>query len=105
MGFPGSSDGKEPACNAGDLGSIPWVEKIPWRREWLPMPLFLPEESHGQMSLAGYSPWGPKELDTTEQLTLYLLGSELKVTQSCRLFASPWTIQSMEFSRPEYWNG
>ena len=82
MGFPGSSDGKEPACNAGDLGSIPWVEKIPWRREWLPTPLFLPEESHGQRSLAGYSPWGPKELDTTEQLTLYLLGSELKVTHS-----------------------
>ena len=102
MGFPGSSDGKEPACNAGDLGSVPWVEKIPWRREWLPTPLFLPEEFHGQRSLAGYSPWGPKELDTTEQLTLYLLGSELKVTQSRRLFASPWTIQSMEFSRPEY---
>ena len=66
MGFPGSSDGKEPACNAGDLDSVPWVEKIPWRREWLPTPLFLPEEFHGQRSLAGYSPWGPKELDTTE---------------------------------------
>ena len=36
----------------------PWVRKIPWRREWLPTPLFLPGEFHGQKSLAGYSPWG-----------------------------------------------
>ena len=34
----------------------PWVGKIPWRREWLPTPVFLPEEFHGQRSLAGYSP-------------------------------------------------
>ena len=41
-----------------------------WRREWLPTLVFLPEEFHGQRSLLDYSPWGPKELDTTEQLTL-----------------------------------
>ena len=34
----------------------PWVEKIPWRREWLPTAVFLPGESHGQRSLVGYSP-------------------------------------------------
>ena len=45
------------------------VGKIPWRREWLPIPVFLPEEFHGQRRLAGYSPWGRKELDTTERLT------------------------------------
>ena len=45
--FPGSSDGKESACNAGELGSIPRVGKIPWRREWLPTPVFLPGELHG----------------------------------------------------------
>ena len=39
----------------------------PWRREWLPTPVFLPRESHGQKSLAGYSPWGRKESDTTER--------------------------------------
>ena len=39
--------------------------KIPWRREWLPTPVFLPGKSHGQRSLVGYSPWGHKELDTT----------------------------------------
>ena len=40
-----------------------------WRREWHPTPIFLPGEFHGQRSLAGYSPWGCKESDTTEQLT------------------------------------
>ena len=40
------------------------------RREWLPTPVFLLGESHGQRNLAGYSPWGHKESDTTEQLTL-----------------------------------
>ena len=42
------------------------VRKIPWRRAWRPTPVFLPEESHGQRSLAGYSPWGLKESDMTE---------------------------------------
>ena len=50
----------------------PWVRKIPWRREWLPTPVFLPGEFHGQRSLVGYSPWGCKELDMTEQLTFTL---------------------------------
>ena len=43
-----------------------WVRKIPWRREWQPTPVFLPRESHGQRSLADYSPWSYKELDMTE---------------------------------------
>ena len=46
----------------------PWVEKIPWRRDWLSTPVFLPGEFHEQRSLAGYSPWGSIESDTTEQL-------------------------------------
>ena len=66
LGFPGGSEVKASASNAGDLGSIPGLG----RREWLPTPVFLPGESHGQRSLAGYSPWGPKESDMTEQLTL-----------------------------------
>ena len=49
----------------------PWFEKI-WRREWQPTPVFLPGKSHGQRSLVGHSPWGLKESDTTEQLTLPL---------------------------------
>ena len=46
-----------------------WVGKIPWRREWLPTPVFWPGESHGQRSLVGCSPWGHKESDTSEQLS------------------------------------
>ena len=48
----------------------PWVKKILWRKEWQPTPVLLPEESHGQRSLSGYSPWGLKESNTTEQLSL-----------------------------------
>ena len=48
----------------------PWVRKIPWRRVRQPIPVFLPEESHGQRSLAGYSSWGRKQLDMTERLTV-----------------------------------
>ena len=46
-----------------------WVRKIPWRRKWQPIPVFLPGEFHGQRSLADYSPWGRQESDMTEQLT------------------------------------
>ena len=54
------------------------VGKIPWRREWLPTPVFLPGKSREQKSLAVYSPWGCKELDTTERLTLSLALGWLK---------------------------
>ena len=112
--FPGSSDGKASAYNAGDLvrslgwedplekemathssilaWKIPWTEEpgrlqsiglqrvehdwatslslftfMHWRRKWQPTPVFLPGESQGQGSLVGCSPWGRKELDTTER--------------------------------------
>ena len=45
-----------------------WVRKIPWRRKWQPTPAFLPGKSHGQRSLADYSPWGCKELGMTEYI-------------------------------------
>ena len=47
-------------------------QEDPWEREWLPTPVFLLGKFHGQRRLAGYSPWGRKELDTTEQLHLHL---------------------------------
>ena len=68
-GFPGCASGKEPArqCRrCKRLGFDPWVRMIPWRRARQPAPVFLPGESHGQRSLAGYSPWGRTESDTTE---------------------------------------
>jgi len=60
--------GKESACQCRRCGFDPWVGKIPWRRKWQLTPIFLPGESHGQRSLAGYSPWDHKESDTTERL-------------------------------------
>ena len=57
---------KNPPANAGDIKQFDsWVGKIPWRRKWQPTPVFLPGESHRQRSLAGYSPWGPKESGMT----------------------------------------
>ena len=54
--------------------SMGWED--PWRRKWQPTPVFLPGESYGQRSLAGYSPWGHKEWDMAEQLTDYILDGE-----------------------------
>ena len=53
-------------------GFNPCVEKIPWRREWQPTPVFLLREVHGQRNLVGYSPWDHKESDTTERLFFLL---------------------------------
>ena len=60
--------GKEPACQCRRQGFNPWVRKIPWRRAWQPIPVFLPGESCGQRSLVRYSLWGRTESDTTERL-------------------------------------
>ena len=75
MGFPGGSDSKESACNAGDLGSIPGLGRSP-EKEMAPHPVFLPGESHGQRRLAGYSIWSRKELNMTKQLTISLFFSD-----------------------------
>ena len=66
MGFPGGSDGKESACNAGDLGSIPGLGRSPAGGNGNPLHYSGLENPHGQRSLVGYSPGGCKELDTTE---------------------------------------
>ena len=68
MYFPGGSDGRASAYNAGDSGSIPGLGRSPRRRKWQPTPLLLPGKFHRWRSLVGYSPWGSKELDTTERL-------------------------------------
>ena len=66
MGFLGSSAGKETACNAGDLGSIPGLRRSPGGGHGNPFQYFYLENLHGQRNLADYSPWGHKELDRTE---------------------------------------
>ena len=65
LGFPCGLAGKESACNGEDLGLIPGLGRFPWRRQRLPTLFFWPGEFHGL-----YSPWGHKESDTTEQLSL-----------------------------------
>ena len=72
LGFTGGSAGK-------NLSAIrrprfdPWVGKIPWRRKWQPTAIFLLGKLHGQRSLAVCGPWGCKELDMTEQLSMHAL--------------------------------
>ena len=66
-------DGKASAYNAyhvGDLGSIPGSERSSGDG-WQPTPVLLPGKPHGQRSLVGYSPWGSKESDTTEELQFH----------------------------------
>ena len=64
MGFPGGSVVKSLPANAGDQGSIPGPGRS--SGEWQPTLVFLPGKSHGQGSLAGYCPWGRRELNMTE---------------------------------------
>ena len=66
---------------------MPWVGMIPWRREWLPTPVILPGEFHGQRSLVGYSPQGHKKLDMIEQLKLSpVLSRQSLGTTVCEIF-------------------
>ena len=68
MKFPGGSAVQNPPTNARDTGSILGSGRSLWKRKWQPSPVFLHGKSHGWRSLAGYSPWGGKESDRTQQL-------------------------------------
>ena len=84
MGFPGGSDGKESACNAGDLGSIPGSGRSPEGGNGYPLQHCCLENPPGQKSLVGYSPWGHKEscdpmteqLSITQRASMFLLQSK-----------------------------
>ena len=84
-GFPGDSDGKESTCNAGDPGSIPGLGRSPGAGSGYPLQYSCLESSMDIRSLAGYSPWGHKELDTTERLTLALLRFFMRYLDKCRV--------------------
>ena len=83
----------------GDPGISPQVGKIPWRRERLPTPVFWPGEFNGL-----YSPWGCKESDTTEQLSLFCF---MRCVFNCvalrgpHLYARGSVIQLASFRRPK----
>ena len=66
LGLPGWLRGKESTCPCRRCRFNPWLRQIPWRRAWQLTPVFLLGESHGQRSLAGYSPQGCTESDMTE---------------------------------------
>ena len=89
---------KEPTCQCRRHKRCifdPWVRKIPWRRKWHPTPVFLPGKSHGQRTLAGYSPCGHTELDDWSDLAQHrtahmytyigVLLSHKKRMKSCHL--------------------
>ena len=67
-GFPGGSDGRESTCNAGDLRSIPGLGRS-LEKGMYSLQYSCLENPYGQRSLVGYSPWGHKESDMTEQLS------------------------------------
>ena len=102
-GLPRWLSGKESAYQCRrhrrwDLDS--WVGKIPWKRKWQPIPVFLPEKSHGQRSLEGYSPWSNKQLDATYQLStqkVYHCEGKKKIAhlQDCWNYCP--SIMQMEF--------
>ena len=69
MWLPDGSAGEESACNVGDLRSVPGLGRFPRRKDRLPTPVVWPGEFHGL-----YSPWGLKESDRTERLSLSYLG-------------------------------
>ena len=90
----------------------PWVRKIPWRRKWQPTSVLLPGKPYGQRSLEGYSPWGHKESETTELLTLsqflVLAGTATNRCFSCQSGIQPLSLECMELqdhilSAPSRW--
>ena len=77
VGLPRWLSGKESTCRCRGCRRHmfnPWIRKIPWRRKWQPTPVFLPGKSYRQRSLVGYSPWGCKELNMTEPLSMHAVG-------------------------------
>ena len=80
--IPDGVHGKESACPCRRCKRVrfdPWVRKIPWREEWQPSPVFLFGEPPGQGSLVGYSPWGRRESDITQQLSTHIFTPNLNL--------------------------
>ena len=97
-GFQDGAGSKELACQFRRhrrWGFDPWVEMICWRRKWQPIPLFLPGESHGQRSLAGCSPRGHRESDTTE-----VTYTHTDWTRGLNQYLLPWQADSLPWSYP-----
>ena len=105
---------KESACQCRrwTCGCHPWVGKIPWQRKWQPTPVFFPGESHGQSSLAGYSPWGCTEWTGLKMHTfikaifLLHLGEDVNVffiSKTKKLLTGGFFFPNKWFSRWQNW--
>ena len=90
--------GKESACQCWKRRFNPWVGKIPWKGKWQPTPVFLPGQFHGQKSLAGYSSWGHRDVDTTQRLT-FTFSQGLKSVPSRTECQDPWGLEKHKWSR------
>ena len=102
---------KESACSAGDQGLIPGLGRSPEEGNGNILQYSCLEKSMDKGAWWATSPWDHKGSDMTERLTHFCLSlmqkwSEVKwkSLSGVWLFATPWTIQSMEFFRPEYWS-
>ena len=98
LGFPGGSAGKESACNARDLGSIPGLGRSLGGGHGTTLQYSCLENPHGQRSLAGCSPWGGKELDTTERLSTTHTEVELSKHSWNSSSTLPTSFQQLYFS-------
>ena len=129
MGFPGSSNDEKFISSAEDLGSVPGLGRFPGGGQGNPLQYSCLENPRGQRSLVGYSPWGRKESDTTEWLTLSLFSlcsnssrggllTRLGCDQGLRSLILRWLLllshfshvrlcvtPSLGFSRQEHWSG
>ena len=97
----GGSDGKQ--CRRP--GFDPWVEKIPWRRTWLPTPLFFPGESPWTEEPGGLQPMGLQELDTTEWLSTQHSTSNCSIwcvggTEGVREASGGWVLETERGRKP-----
>ena len=99
LDFPGGSDGKASACNAGDPGSTPELGRFPWRRKWQPTPVLSPGKSHRQRRLVGYSPWVKKSrtwLSNFTFLSLSYLSLCLSLSSCCDEISRISNLPGME---------
>ena len=92
----------------------PWIRKIPWRREWLPIPVFLPGESHGQRSLVVHNLWGRERVGhdwANKHIHERERRTELSQTGECgqdhliawvRLFSQPTSYRQAGLSGKEH---
>ena len=115
-GLPWRLSGKESTCQCRRHEFDPWVGKIPWRRKWQTIPVFLAGESHEQRSLVGYSTWRCKRVwhylatkqqnkwiaiqdSCIERVHIVRMSNLLNVTHR---FNEKWLKSHLNFCRDEY---